>query len=335
MIVESDPDAFDPAAPAPRTEFFRDASKSIIARNDSPDINFDASINPYRGCEHGCIYCYARPYHEYLGYSAGLDFESKIMVKESAPELLRKELSSPKWKPQVLGMSGVTDPYQPVERKLKITRRCLEVLVEFRNPVVVVTKNHLVTRDIDLLAELARHSAAAVMISVTTLDRKLARIMEPRTSIPKQRLAAIRALTEAGIPTGVLVAPVIPGLNDTEIPAILKAAAEAGATQAGYTVLRLPHAVGPLFEQWLDQHMPDRKQKILNRVKSMRSGQLSDSRFGRRMKGEGVWAEHIKGVFNLACRKSGFQPESKRTLPIAEWRPPREAQLELRMQDRS
>ena len=217
----------------PRTQFFKDHSQTIIARNDSPDVGFDASLNPYRGCEHGCIYCYARPTHEFLGFSAGLDFESKIMVKEDAPELLRAELSSPKWQPQVIFMSGVTDCYQPVERKLKLTRRCLEVLAEFRNPVFIVTKNQLVTRDTDLLAELARHQAAAVWLSITTLDSDLRKVMEPRTSPPAARLAAIRELAAAGIPVGVNVAPVIPGLTDHEMPAILQAAAEAGATSAG------------------------------------------------------------------------------------------------------
>ena len=225
-----------------RTQFFKDHSKTVIARNDSPDVGFSASLNPYRGCEHGCIYCYARPTHEYLGFSAGLDFESKIMVKEDAPELLRAELLSPKWQPQVIFMSGVTDCYQPVERKLKLTRRCLEVLAEFRNPVFIITKNRLVTRDIDLLSELARHQAAAVWLSITTLDPELRKVMEPRTSPPAARLAAIRELAQAGIPVGVNVAPVIPGLTDHEMPAILQAAAEAGATAAGYTVVRLPYA---------------------------------------------------------------------------------------------
>src|SRR6185436_13923514 len=195
--------------PAPRTKFLRDNSQTAITYNDSPDIGFDASINPYRGCEHGCIYCYARPTHEYLGFSAGLDFETWIMVKENAPELLRKELSSPKWKPQVIAMSGVTDCYQPVERKLKLTRRCLEVLAEFRNPVGIVTKNHLVTRDLDVLGELARHQAAVVFISVTTLDASLAAKLEPRASLPKHRLAAIETLSQGGVPVGVMVAPVI------------------------------------------------------------------------------------------------------------------------------
>ena len=239
----------EPDDPAPKTQFYRDASASIITRNESPDVGFEASINPYRGCEHGCIYCYARPYHEYLGLSAGLDFETKIVVKENAPELLRCELSSPKWKPQPLAMSGVTDPYQPIERRLQLTRQCLQVLVEFRNPVAIVTKNLLVTRDIDLLADLARDNAAAVFLSVTTLDADLARIMEPRTAQPAARLRAIKELTNAGVPVGVMVAPVIPGLTDHELPAIVKAAADAGARFAGMVPVRLPYAVADLFQQ--------------------------------------------------------------------------------------
>jgi DNA repair photolyase len=241
---EPDPDAPDEGRAAPRTQLYRDATRSIIATNDSPDVGFGASINPYCGCEHGCAYCYARPTHEHLGLSAGLDFETKILVKEDAPALLRRELASPRWRPQVIGLSGVTDPYQPAERRLRLTRGCLEGLAEFRNPVVVVTKNHLVTRDADLLAELAAHRAAAVFLSVTTLDGDLARVMEPRASQPAGRLAAVAELARAGVPVGVLVAPVIPGLTDHELPAILAAAARAGARHAGYVLLRLPHGVG-------------------------------------------------------------------------------------------
>jgi DNA repair photolyase len=291
----------------PRTQFFHDRSQTAIAYNDSPDIGFRASINPYRGCEHGCIYCYARPFHEYLGFSAGLDFESKIMVKTDAPKLLREELSSPKWRPQVIAMSGVTDCYQPVERKLKITRGCLEVLAEFRNPVAIITKNFLVTRDIDLLSELAKWNAAAVCVSVTTLDPDLRKIMEPRTSPPQARLTAIRELSRAGIPVTVLVAPIIPGLTDHEIPAILNAAAEAGATSAGYTVLRLPFAVAPLFEKWLETNFPDRKEKVLNRLRSMRGGKLYDAQWGKRMSGEGIFAGQIEQMFEIARRRAGIK----------------------------
>src|SRR5690348_11620899 len=236
------------------TQFFRDDSKSVISYNNSPDVGFDASLNPYRGCEHGCAYCYARPTHEYLGFSAGIDFESRIMVKQNAAELLAAELSSPRWEPQTLVMSGVTDPYQPVERRLRITRGCLEVLAQFRNPVGIITKNQLVTRDLDLLSELAQHQAACVTISITTLDPALGRIMEPRTSTPELRLEAIARLAEAGVPVGVNVAPTIPGLTDHEMPSILAAAKEAGAKWAGIVVLRLPWAVAPLFEHWLEEH---------------------------------------------------------------------------------
>ena len=305
--LERDEDWNPEEDPLPRTTFLRDLSQTIIAYNDSPDVGFEASINPYRGCEHGCIYCYARPFHEYLGFSAGLDFETKIMVKENAPELLRKELSSPKWKPKTIAISGVTDCYQPVERKLKLTRRCLEVLAEFRNPVGIVTKNYLVTRDIDVLGELARHQAAVVFISVTTLDSELRNVMEPRTSPPAARLAAIKKLSDAGIPTGFLLAPVIPGLTDHEIPAIVAAATDAGAKFGGHVPLRLPHAVAPMFEDWLARHFPDRKDKVLNRIRALRGGKLYDSAFGERMSGEGIFARQIEKMFDVAARKAGIE----------------------------
>jgi len=288
------------------TLVLRDTSRSVIARNDSPDVPFDASLNPYRGCEHGCAYCYARPSHEYLGFSAGLDFESRILVKEQAPELLRRELTSPRWRPQTLALSGVTDPYQPVERKLRITRRCLEVLAELRNPVGVITKSHLVTRDADLLAELAAVGAARVALSVTTLDVGLARRLEPRAASPNERLRAIAELTAAGIPVTVMVAPVIPGLTDHEMPAILDAAAAAGAESAGFVPLRLPGAVAGLFEGWLEAHFPERKEKVLNRVRELRGGRLNDPRFGHRMRGDGVFAEQIRTLFRTARRRAGL-----------------------------
>ncbi len=306
LHLERDEDWNPEEDPAPTTRFFRDASKTIINYNDSPDIGFDASINPYRGCEHGCIYCYARPTHEYLGFSAGLDFESRILVKENAPELLRTELSSRKWKPQVIALSGVTDCYQPVERQLKLTRRCLEVLAEFRNPVGIVTKNHLVTRDIDVLKRLAEHNAVAVYVSLTTLDRDLASRMEPRTSQPAHRLEAIRKLAEAGIPTGVITAPVVPAINDHEVPELIATAAKAGAQFAGYVVLRLPHGLGPLFEDWLARHFPERREKVLGRLKAIRGGKVNDPRFGSRMRGEGIFAEQIGALFATACRKAGI-----------------------------
>jgi DNA repair photolyase len=332
IILEPDadwhPDDDGGRPQGPRTQFFKDHSRTVIARNDSPDVGFRASLNPYRGCEHGCIYCYARPTHEFLGFSAGLDFESKIMVKEDAPELLRQELSSPKWQPQVVFLSGVTDCYQPVERKLKLTRRCLEVLAEFRNPVFIVTKNQLVTRDLDLLSELARHHAVAVWLSITTLDAELRNIMEPRTSPPSARLDAIQKMSAAGIPVGVNVAPIIPGLTDHEMPAILKAAAEAGASSAGYTVVRLPLAVAPLFEQWLDTHFPDRKEKVLNRLRAMHGGKLYDSQWGKRMGGEGVFAGQIARMFDVARRKAGIR-DADPELSAASFRRAGGAQLSL------
>jgi len=311
---------------APRTQFLVDHSKTAISYNDSPDIGFSASLNPYRGCEHGCIYCYARPTHEYLGFSSGLDFESKIMVKLNAPELLREELASPKWKPQILVMSGVTDCYQPVERKLKITRRCLETLLEFRNPVAMITKNYLVTRDIDVLSELAKHQCASVCLSITTLDTGLRKVMEPRTSPPQARLNAIRKLAEAKIPVAVNVAPIVPGLTDHEMPAILKAAHDAGATAAGFTIVRLPYANAPLFEKWLETHFPDRKEKVLNRIRSMRGGKLYDAQWGKRMHGEGIFAEQIATMFEVARRKAGFK-DDPRELSIAGFRRPGGTQL--------
>ena len=314
--------------PAPRTQLFRDATQTIIAYNDSPDVGFNASVNPYRGCEHGCIYCYARPFHEYLGFSAGLDFETRIMVKEDAPELLRQELASPKWKPQTLAMSGVTDCYQPIERHFQLTRRCLQVLAEFRNPVGIITKNHLVARDADILGELAQYQAAAVHISLTTLDPTLTPKLEPRASLPNRRLSAIRELRAAGVPVGILIAPLIPGLTDFEIPAILSAAAEAGAQYAGYVPLRLPHGVSDLFEQWLEQHFPLRKDKILNQVRALRGGRLNDPNFGSRMCGEGRLADNISQMFDIACRRAGLAGDHG-SLSTAAFRRPGGAQLTL------
>jgi DNA repair photolyase len=290
-----------------RTLYLRDDTKTIIARNNSPDVGFETSVNPYRGCEHGCIYCFARPTHEYLGFSAGVDFESRIMVKERAPELLEAELSSPKWKPQLLMMSGVTDCYQPIERKMQLTRRCLQVLAKFRNPVGILTKNRLVTRDIDVLKELAAHNCVAANLSITSLDPQLQRILEPRTSAPAARLEAVQRLREAGIPVGVMVAPIIPGINDHEMPAVLEACGKAGAQFAGYVLLRLPWAVAPLFERWLDEYFPDRKAKVLGRVREMRGGEkLYDSRWSKRQTGEGIFAEQIATMFDVAARRAGL-----------------------------
>ncbi len=303
---ERDPDAPADDGPGPATQFLRDSSRSIIVTNDSPDVGFDTSINPYRGCENGCAYCYARPTHEYLGFSAGLDFETKVLVKEDAPELLRRELASPRWRPRPVAVCGVTDSYQPVERRLRLTRRCLEVFAEFRNPVTVVTKSRLVTRDADLLAELARFDAAAAYVSITTLDAELARNMEPRATAPAGRLAAVEDLARAGVPVGVFVAPVVPGLTDHELPAILRAAAAAGAKYAGFVLLRLPHGVAELFDDWLRRHYPERREKVLGRLREMRGGALNDPRFGWRMRGWGPLAEQVRALFALGCRLAGL-----------------------------
>lgn len=298
----------DPDDPPPQTVLLNDASRSILTKNDAPDVGFGVGINPYRGCSHGCAYCYARPTHEYLGLSAGLDFESKILVKEDAPRLLREALAAKRWKPQPIGMSGVTDAYQPVERRLRLSRRCLEVLAEFRNPVTIVTKNYLVTRDVDVLRELARHRAVSVVLSVTTLQNDVQRALEPRSSTPGRRLGAIRVLADAGIPVGVNVAPVIPGLTDHEVPAILEEAAAAGATFANYILLRLPWGVKDIFADWLERHAPDRKAKVLNRMRELRGGKLYDGRYEVRGRGEGPWADQLASLFRVHRRRLGFGP---------------------------
>jgi DNA repair photolyase len=327
--VEDDDEYLD-SLNRPPTEYLPDRSRSAIATNDSPDVGFEVSLNPYRGCEHGCIYCYARPTHEYLGFSAGLDFETKIMVKHDAPELLRKALSSPGWKPRVMGMSGVTDAYQPIERQLGLTRRCLAVLAEYRQAVTIITKNRLVTRDIDLLSELAQYRAAGVFVSITSLDKELIGRLEPRTTRPRGLLRAIAMLASAGIPTGVMVAPVIPGLTEHEIPRILKAASAAGARSAGYTIVRLPLGVAGLFDDWLTRHFPERKDKVLERIRAMRQGQLNDSRFGVRMSGEGPAAEMISQFFRGACRRAGLNLHPWPVTADAFRRPkPRDSQLTL------
>jgi DNA repair photolyase len=307
--IELEPDALvdDDGKPLPqRTQFFRDDTQSMLTRNNSPDIPFRVGCSPYRGCEHGCAYCFARPYHEYLGFSAGIEFETRILVKERAPELLRAELSKKSWKPETVAMSGITDVYQPVERRMQLTRRCLEVFAEFRNPVGIITKNHLITRDADLLGELAKFRAVSVCISLTTLDGELAKRLEPRASTPTRRLAAIRELTAAGVPVTVLTAPIIPGLNDHEIPALLAAAREAGARRAGYTVVRLPLSVEPIFTEWLERHVPGQKEKILGRIREFREGALYRSEFGKRMSGTGPAAERLSQFYEVASRRAGF-----------------------------
>lgn len=328
VSLERDADWDPEQDPAPRTQFLRDNSQSIITYNKSPDISFDASINPYRGCEHGCSYCYARNSHEFLGFSAGLDFETKIVVKEDAPNLLRKELSSRKWQPQLLAMSGVTDCYQPVERRLQLTRRCLAVLAEFRNPVCIITKNHLVTRDLDLLRDLASHNAVEVHLSINSLDSDLARRLEPRASSPKHRLAAVAALAKAGIPVGVLVAPIIPALNEHEIARVLEEAGKAGAGWAGMEILRLPLTVAPIFQEWLEHNEPGKASKVLNRIRSLRGGKLNDPRFGARMRGQGIFAEQMRQMFEVACRKAGLSGNAPQ-LSVSAFRRPPGNQMEL------
>lgn len=306
LHLEPDPDADAEEQPHPRTQFFPDATTSLLVANDSPDVRYRYGMNPYRGCEHGCAYCYARPYHDYLGWNSGLDFETRILVKLRAPELLRTELSSPRWQPEPVALSGATDCYQPAERRFRLTRGLLEVCREFGQPVFVITKNALVTRDLDLLAELARNQGIGVHVSVTTLDSDLAGRLEPRASRPAARLRAIRELAAAGVPVGVMVAPVIPGLTDHELPSILAAAAEAGARRAGYVVLRLPHTVKDVFLNWLDVHAPGKKDRVLSRLRDLRGGRLYDADWTTRMKGQGIFAEHLRTLFAVTTRRLGL-----------------------------
>ena len=311
------------------TRFYRDASRSVLAENDSPDLGFRYSLNPYRGCEHGCVYCYARPSHQYLGFSAGLDFERRIMVKDDAPALLRQTFARSGWQPEIVSLSGNTDCYQPIERHLEITRHCLEVFAECRHPVGIISKSALVARDADLLAALAAHDAAHVVVSLTTLDDDLAARMEPRAARPGKRLDAIRALTEAGVPVGVLLAPVIPGLTDAEIPQLLRAAADAGARHAGWVLLRLPPPVDALFESWLAEEYPERAKRVTARIKDTRDGRMSDSQFGRRQRGEGAYAQQIAQLFDVNARKLGLDSPMP-PLSGAAFRPPaRDGQLRL------
>ncbi|MDQ5978379.1 MAG: hypothetical protein QG602_1353 [Verrucomicrobiota bacterium] len=335
LTAEADPDygEFDEHGvpverPHPRTQFYEDATETILNRYDSPDLGAGWSLNAYRGCEHGCAYCFARPFHEYLGWSSGLDFETRILVKTRAPALLRAELSSRKWRPEPIGMSGVTDCYQPAERRFRITRACLKVMAEFRQPVGIITKNFLVTRDLDLLAQLARHDCAMVYVSVTTLDAELAGKLEPRAARPEHRLRAIRLLAAAGVPVGVMVAPIIPGLTDHEVPAILDAVAAAGARRANYVVLRLPYAVKDVFLAWLDTHAPSKKDRVVARLRELRGGKLYDASFGARMRGEGIFAEQIKQLFAVSARRAGLNRDDIR-LSTAHFRRPDGVQLEL------
>lgn len=314
--------------PDPRTRYLPDRSRTLLSRNRSPDLPFSVSLNPYRGCEHGCIYCYARPTHEYLGFSPGLDFETRILVKEDAPGLLGQELASRSWKPEAIVLSGVTDPYQPIERKLRLTRGCLEVLAEFRNPVALVTKSRMIERDRELLAELARFEAASATLSITTLDPQLSRLLEPRAAQPGARLAAVRSLADAAVPVGVSIAPVIPGLNDHEIPEIVSAAASAGARWASWTLLRLPHGVENLFVRWLEDHYPERRDKILHRIEAVRGGRRNDARFGHRLRGTGLFADQIRRLFELSLRRAGLAGQAP-VLSTAHFHPSRSRQLPL------
>jgi len=289
-----------------KTEVQVEKPRTAITKNDSPDIGFDRSVNPYRGCEHGCIYCFARPTHSYMGLSAGLDFEAKLFAKPDAPKLLERELAKPGYKVRTIAIGTNTDPYQPIEREWRIMRQILEVLNKANHPVMIVTKSALVTRDIDILQEMAAKGLAKVGLSVTTLDRKLARTMEPRAATPTKRLEAIRALTEAGIPASVLVSPIIPALNDHEIERILDAAKAAGATEASYVLLRLPLEVSPLFRDWLLQHYPERYRHVMSLVRSMRGGKDYDAEFGKRMKGAGPYAWQIGRRFEMATKRLGL-----------------------------
>jgi DNA repair photolyase len=317
-------------APAPPTEVIADRSRTVIARNTSPDIPFAQSINPYRGCEHGCIYCYARPSHAWLGLSPGLDFETKLLAKHDAAEILERELAHPGYRCQAIALGTNTDPYQPQERRLEITRRILAVLAQCRHPLTIVTKSAAVTRDLDLLAPMAADGLARVAISVTTLDPALARTLEPRAAAPHRRLEAIRALSEAGIPTAVMVAPIIPGLNDQEIEAVLEAAAAAGAGQAAHTLVRLPHEVKELFAAWLEAHAPLRAAHILSLIRQCRGGRLNDPNFGSRMRGQGAYAELIGTRVALARRRLGLNREHP-PLRTDLFEPPRMSQRQLRL----
>jgi DNA repair photolyase len=311
----------DEAPPSLRTEVIRDTSRTIIARNNSPDISFDRSINPYRGCEHGCIYCFARPTHAYLGLSPGLDFESKLLFKPDAARLLEAELRKPAYRPQVMAIGTNTDPYQPIEREYSIMRSILEVLWEFKHPVGIVTKSALIARDIDILAPMAKEGLVKVALSVTTLDRKLARMMEPRAATPSRRIETIRALSSAGIPTGVMFAPAIPALNDEEMESVLAAAAEAGAISAGYVLLRLPLEIKDLFREWLEAHVPDKAKHVMSLIRSMRGGKDYDSNWHTRQTGKGPYAQLMAQRFQIATRRLGLN-KIRAPLDVTKFRRP-------------
>lgn len=313
---------FDEPLAAVATSVTIEAARTIISRNDSPDIPFDRSINPYRGCEHGCVYCYARPTHAYLGLSAGVDFETRLYVKPHAAALLRNELRAPGYEPNVIALGTNTDPYQPIERRYRVTRSVLEVLAECDHPVTIVTKSGRIERDLDLLAPMAAKNLVQVYMSVTTLDSELARRLEPRASAPARRIEAIRGLHRAGVPVGVMAAPVIPVLTDGELESILEAARGAGATSAGYVLLRLPYEVKDLFKQWLTVHAPLAAEHVMARVRDIRAGKENDAHFGTRMRGRGIYADLIRNRFQLACRRLGLVHRDRLQLDTSRFRPP-------------
>ena len=311
-----------------KTYVTEERARKIISRNESPDIGFDRSINPYRGCEHGCIYCYARPTHAYQGLSPGLDFESRLFVKPDAPELLVRELSDPSYRPRTIAMGTNTDPYQPIEKKWQVTRRILEVLRDAGHPVGIVTKSALVTRDIDILSEMAKRNLAKVAVSITTLDHKLARAMEPRAATPQRRLATLRALSNAGIPTAVMVAPIIPAINDAEIERILDAAAAAGVQGAGYVTLKMPFEIKDLFREWLREHFPDKEKHVISLVRGLHGGKDYDSTWGQRQTGSGPYAWSIGRRFELACERLGLNKKRSK-LTTAHFHPPKQSRNQL------
>ncbi len=306
---------------APGTQVVDEQVRSILSGNDSPDVGFDLSINPYRGCEHGCIYCYARPTHSYLNLSPGLDFETRIVAKVNAADKLREALCARGYVPMHLNLGSVTDAYQPAERRLRITRSVIEVLSEARHAFSIITKSSLVERDLDLIAPMAKDRLAAVYVSITTLDPALARVMEPRAAAPHRRLRTIETLAKAGVPVGISVSPVIPFLNEPELERILQAGRDAGASSAFSIVLRLPWEVNPLFQDWLQRHVPDRAPRIMARIREMRGGRDNDSRFGARMTGQGVWADLLRQRVNKACARLGFNRE-RQPLDLSQFRPP-------------
>ena len=318
----------DEAAPRPRTEVTEEHARSVITRNDSPDIAFEQAMNPYRGCEHGCIYCFARPSHSYLNLSPGLDFETKLRAKGNLADVLRAELSKPGYVAKPINIGSNTDPYQPVERKWRLTRAALEVLAECRHPCTIVTKNALIERDLDILAPMARGKLVQVFVSVNSLDNRLASKLEPRASAPHRRLQAVQALTQAGVPTGVLVAPVIPALNDRDMEAVLERAAAAGANMAGYTVLRLPWELKALFREWLAIHVPQRAEHVMSLVRQMNGGRDYDSDFRSRMRGQGPFAQLLRRRFEVACRRHGFARARTLQLDGSHFTPPRRQSLQ-------